>query len=142
MAHSGKYLFRDQDIMNAYFKGRAAALPARFNVFNTVLDGYGRVPKANHAEAMAARHDPLVIHYAAGDYKPWNGVPVPLAAPYWQALIRTPFYGEVIAALPANARKQEARRNLAVRTGIALAERVPALRPYLMRGYARITRRR
>lgn len=138
MARTGRYLFRDQDIMNAYFKGRAIALPARFNVFNTVLEGYSRVPRDNHAEAMAARRNPLIIHYAAGDYKPWNGVAVPMAAPYWSALSKTPFYAEVLASLPVNAQKQAERRNFMVRSGIALAERFPALRPYLMRGYARL----
>ena len=140
MAQSGRYLFRDQDIMNAYFKGRTATLDARYNVFNTMLEGYARVPRAGHAEAMIARRDPLIIHYAAGDYKPWNGVAVPMAMPYWAALIKTPFYAEVLAALPVNARKQAGKRNLAVRGGIALAERFPGLRPYLMRGYAWIRR--
>ena len=132
MAHTGKYLFRDQDIMNAYFKGQAQTLPARFNVFNTVLEGFGRVPRAGHAEAMEGRKDPLIIHYAAGDYKPWNGVSVPMAPPYWQALSRTPFFAEVMAALPANAKKQVNQRNLVVRTGIAVAEKFPGLRPLLM----------
>ncbi len=140
MAHTGQYLFRDQDILNAYFKDRVTALPARYNVFNTVLDGYKRVPQDNHAAAMEGRRDPLIIHYAAGDYKPWNGVPVPMAAPYWRALITTPFYAEVMSALGGNARKQAAGRNFIVRSGIALAERFPSLRPALMRGYARIRR--
>lgn len=138
MARSRQYLFRDQDIMNAYFKGRAAVLPARFNVFNTELEGYGRVPRAGNAEAMTARRDPLIIHYAAGNYKPWNGAAVPMATPYWNALIKTPFYAEVLAALPANAKNQASKRSLAVRTGIAVAEKFPGLRPYLMRGYARL----
>lgn len=138
MALTGEYMFRDQDILNAYFKGQAMVLPARFNVFNTVIDGYARVPRHGYAEAMEGRRAPVVIHYAAGDYKPWNGEAVPLAAPYWAALIETPFYPEVIAAQRANAKARETRRNLLVRGGIALAERYPGLRPVLMRGYARL----
>ncbi|MGJ8547369.1 MAG: DUF4422 domain-containing protein [Sulfitobacter sp.] len=138
MALTGKYLFRDQDIMNAYFKGEAAQLPARFNVFNTVAEGYGRVPRAGHAEAMGAKRDPLIIHYAAGDYKPWNGEAVPMAAPYWAALLRTPFYAEVVAALPANQKARATKYSPTVRAGIALAERFPGLRPFLMRGYAKL----
>lgn len=142
MAKSGQYLFRDQDIMNTYFKGQVRQLPARFNVFNTVLGGYGRVPKSAHAEAMEGRRSPLIIHYAAGDYKPWNGVAVPFAAAYWQALMKTPFFAEVVAAQPANAREKGAQRNLVVRAGLSLAERYPGLRPYLLRGYAQIRRLR
>lgn len=138
MAHTGKYLFRDQDIMNSYFKGRTMQLPARFNVFNTVLSGFGRVPRAGHAAAMAGRRDPLIIHYAAGDYKPWNGLPVPMAQPYWNALIKTPFYAEVIAALDANAKKQIASRGLVVRAALRVSEQYPALRPVLLRGYAKL----
>lgn len=136
MAHTGKYLFRDQDIMNSYFKGRTMQLPARFNVFNTVLSGFGRVPREGHAAAMAGRRHPLIIHYAAGDYKPWNGLPVPMAQPYWNALIKTPFYAEVVAALPANAKKQKATRGPVVKAALRVSERYPALRPTLLRGYA------
>lgn len=136
MAHTGKYLFRDQDIMNSYFKGRTLQLPARFNVFNTVLSGFGRVPRDGHAAAMAGRRDPLIIHYAAGDYKPWNGLSVPMAQPYWAALIKTPFYAEVVAALDANAKKQTAARGPVVKAALRMSERYPALRPSLLRGYA------
>lgn len=138
MALEGKYLFRDQDIMNAYFKGRVMQLPAQYNVFNTVVGGFGRVPKAGHAEAMAGRRNPLIIHYAASDYKPWNGVPVPMAQPYWRALIQTPFYAEVVAALDGNAKAYAQRRSGIVRSAIAFAERYPSLRPMLMRGYAKL----
>ncbi len=140
MAREGQYMFRDQDIMNAYFKGRTHVLDPRYNVFNTVLSGYTRVPHENHAAAMAARAAPVVIHYAAGDYKPWNFAPVPMAEAYWKALIKTPFYGEVM--LMAKFAKGSAvplrYRNVAVRAGVALAERFPALKPMLMRTYARL----
>jgi lipopolysaccharide biosynthesis glycosyltransferase len=142
MAHTGKYLFRDQDIMNSYFKGLTMQLPARFNVFNTVLSGFGRVPREGHAAAMAGRRDPLIIHYAAGDYKPWNGLPVPMAQPYWNALIKTPFYAEVIAALDTNAKKQTAARGPVVKAALRVSERYPALRPALLRGYAALKKLR
>ncbi|MGR3484171.1 MAG: DUF4422 domain-containing protein [Paracoccaceae bacterium] len=137
-ARTGRYLFRDQDVLNAHFAGRAHALDARWNVLNTVVEGYSKVPRDNHAEAMAARRDAWVIHYAAGDYKPWAGVPVPMAAPYWQALIETPFYAEVCAGLETAAAARAASRGVIVRSGLAVAERFPALRPALMRGYARV----
>lgn len=134
MTRKGRYMFRDQDILNAHFKGKVASLDPRYNVFNTVLEGYGRVPRANHALAMAARCDPVVIHYAAGDYKPWNAAPVPMANHYWQAIAHTPFYAEVLSRLHKRpARQANRKKGLVVRTGMTLAERVPALRPALLR---------
>jgi lipopolysaccharide biosynthesis glycosyltransferase len=140
MAREGRYLFRDQDILNAYFKGQVHCLDPRFNVFNTVISGFSRVPKGNRAAALAARHDPVVIHYAAGDYKPWNGKPVPMAAAYWQALSHTPFFSEVIAKIRPKGGGHRQKKNVAVRAGLAIAERHPSLRPFLMRTYAQIRR--
>ncbi|MDW4498862.1 DUF4422 domain-containing protein [Sulfitobacter sp. D35] len=138
MALEGQYMFRDQDVMNAFFKDSVLTLDARYNVLNTVIEGYNRVPKANHAEAMAARRDPVVIHYAAGDYKPWNEDAVPMAAHYWHALMRTPFFAEVTSGMQSRASLRT--RGTIVRGGIALANRFPALRPFLMRTYAQIRR--
>ena len=99
MALSGRYLFRDQDILNAFFKDRLALLPADWNVFNSASVAYDLVPAKGHAEAMAARADPKLIHYADFAYKPWLGTSVPWGQHYWHALIRTPFYAEVVTGL-------------------------------------------
>ncbi|SLN69080.1 DUF4422 domain-containing protein [Roseisalinus antarcticus] len=129
-AGEGKYLFRDQDILNAHFKDSYLPLPARMNVFNTDAPGYGRVPLAGQRAALAAKRDPLVIHYAAGDYKPWNAAPVPFAEHYWAALIRTPFYAEVIAAVGKPTGPWRDRLRARVRdAGRALLLRAPGLRP-------------
>ena len=142
MAREGRYLFRDQDILNAYFKGQVHSLDARFNVFNTVISGFSRVPQTNRALALKGRTDPVVIHYAAGDYKPWNGVPVPMAAAYWQALSQTPFFAEVVSQQLAGGTAGAKRKNIAVRAGLAIAQRHPGLRPHLMRVYAQLRRLR
>lgn len=146
-AVAGRYLFRDQDILNRHFKDRLLVLDGRYNVFNTVGSGYDRVPAPNFAAAMAARKAPFVTHYAAGDYKPWNAVSVPRAQYYWQALIQTPFYSEVISKFgkqrtqprpeqPVTLRhKAEARM---IEGAKAMATRFPALRPALTRGYQRV----
>lgn len=127
MASSTKYLFRDQDILNVYFKDTHATLPARYNVFNTIPAGYGRVPAPGQKEAIAAKANPMVVHFAAGDYKPWNGRAVPQAELYWQTLIKTPFYGEIISRLQSRTR-QRGNNNGLVAYGRLLAERMPALR--------------
>jgi lipopolysaccharide biosynthesis glycosyltransferase len=137
MAANGRYLFRDQDIMNAHFKDDIKVLPARYNVFNTHAEGYGRVPKDNFDAAMAAKADPFVVHFASAEFKPWLSPAVPWAEIYWQALARTPFFGEVVLG-PARRR----RRPLAAlaAAGRALAERLPALKPGLFWVYRGLRR--
>ena len=133
-ARDGRYLFRDQDILNMHFKDDLHILPDEWNVFNTVVEGYGRVPAPNHARAMAARARPKMIHYASGDYKPWQSQPVPFARHYWESLRQTAFFAEVVGrqqARPGPFRK----RHPVVVAGRNLAERVPALKPLLLGGY-------
>lgn len=136
-ARQGRYLFRDQDILNRQFRDSLHLLDARWNVFNSVPAAYGRVPQAGHAAAMAARRDPWLIHYADRAYKPWQAAPVPRAELYWQALIRTPFYGEVVAGLRRSGARRWRPGPWLVETGRRLAERVPLLKGPLLRVYAR-----
>ena len=131
--HEGGYLFRDQDILNRHFKNSLYSLDPRWNVFNSDPAAYGRVPADGHAQAMAARTDPWLIHYADRDYKPWQHAAVPMAQHYWQALIRTPFYGEVVHAPKVITYVQN--RSPIVSAGRALAERVPILKGPLLRIY-------
>ena len=141
MAAKGRYLFRDQDILNAHFKDDIALLPARYNVFNSHAAAYGRVPAENLALAMAGRAAPFAVHFASGEFKPWLGPAVPWAELYWQALIRTPFYGEVVLG-PTLARRGPMAALTAA--GRRLAERAPALKPGLFaiyRGLRRLGRR-
>jgi lipopolysaccharide biosynthesis glycosyltransferase len=134
-ALEGRYLFRDQDILNKHFKDHLYVLDGRWNVFNSDPASYGRVPGENFAKAMAARQDPWLIHYADRDYKPWKGTLVPLAQHYWQALIRTPFYGEVLGDLQRPLRTVARKTGLIVRLGKLLAEHVPVLKAPLLRLY-------
>lgn len=95
MAETGCYMFRDQDILNVHFRDETLRLPARFNVPNTLSQGFQRVPADIHNDAEKARANPLAIHYADRHYKPW-AASVPLGHRYWQALLHTPFFGEVV----------------------------------------------
>lgn len=135
-ALEGRYLFRDQDILNKHFKEALHLLDARWNVFNSDPAAYGRVPVAGHRAAMTARRDPWLIHYADRDYKPWLGAAIPEAQHYWQALIRTPFYGEVLSNLTQPRLQLTRSASPVVRMGRDLAERVPVLKGPLLRIYA------
>lgn len=135
-ALTGRHLFRDQDILNRHFKDHLHVLDGRWNVFNSDPICYDRVPGPNHARAMAARQEPWLIHYADRAYKPWKGTLVPQAQHYWQSLIRTPFYGEVVGQMREPGGPVPPSRGGVVSWGRALAERVPMLRKPLLWLYA------
>ncbi|MEL6957345.1 MAG: DUF4422 domain-containing protein [Pseudomonadota bacterium] len=135
-ATEGRYLFRDQDILNMVFKDSLHQLDPRWNVFNTGQGAYGKVPDAGRRAAFAAKAEPWLIHYADRDYKPWDHAAVPLAQHYWSALIRTPFYGEVINSGTHDDATTRRRRAGLVAFGYNISERVPVLRGPLLRLYA------
>lgn len=99
LAKSKKCLFRDQDILNSYFKGQCLRLPAKYNVFNSNLSEFTSVPFENWREAIDARDNPFIVHFASGNYKPWHKKSVLFGELYWQYIRRTPFYNEVLAGV-------------------------------------------
>ena len=95
LAFEKEYYFFDQDILNVYFRGECFKLPARYNVSNTLANRYAQVPVDNHREAMAAKKNPLIIHFASREFKPWTRVDVHFGHYYWNSLRETPFFQEV-----------------------------------------------
>jgi len=143
-AKSGKYLFRDQDILNIYFRDSVFLMDDRFNVFNTYSAGYNRVPRHLHSAAMKAKENPIMIHYAAGDHKPWLAV-VPMGQFYWDAVLRTPFYFEVLnkarqGLFRASEVNHAPRKGIIVRGGKKISELVPFTRPVLLSFYRWVLR--
>jgi lipopolysaccharide biosynthesis glycosyltransferase len=144
---ASQFLFRDQDLLNSYFKDSYLRLPAKYNVFNSRASAYTNVPADNHAEAMAAKRAPFVVHYAAKSYKPWDCVEVEFAHLYWDALQRTPFYvGVMSTALAGPLSSSElwpwtSKAGLVAR-GRRLADRYPKLRPALHKIYRTLVFRR
>ncbi|GHC49701.1 DUF4422 domain-containing protein [Neogemmobacter tilapiae] len=138
-----RFLFRDQDLLNSYFKDSYYRLPAKYNVFNSRSAAYTNVPKANFDEAMAAKRAPFVVHYAAKSYKPWEVVEVDFGQLYWQALMKTPFYLSTLSAAvggPGSAIDPDLRLSIFSKAGFAargrrLADRYPSLRPTLHKIY-------
>ncbi|QQA45094.1 DUF4422 domain-containing protein [Pelagovum pacificum] len=128
-ARSTRYLFRDQDILNRHFAGQVRLLPAEFNVLNTRDSLYSAVPDALRAEAMAAKADPLLVHYADRACKPWLEEDVLWGDLYWSALAGTPFLqavksGELVAR-PSTSERLTG-------WGRRMAERYPRLRPAMI----------
>jgi lipopolysaccharide biosynthesis glycosyltransferase len=147
---TSRFLFRDQDLLNSYFKDSLYRLPAKYNVFNSRASAYTNVPQGNFAEAMAAKRAPFVVHYAAKSYKPWEVVEVDFGHLYWQALMKTPFYVSVLSGAlggPGSVLDPDMRLPLLSRAGLTargrrLADKYPSLRPFLQRIYRAIFFRR
>ena len=128
-ALTGKFLFRDQDILNKVFRDAHVQLDARWNVFNSDEGQFNRVPKVLWDKAKAARADPWIIHFADRSGKPWTGQAVPYAEIYWKALMRTPFWTTVAVGRRAQVVTQKTR---VLALGRALALRYPATKRPLM----------
>lgn len=138
MAEHGRYLFRDQDILNSHFRNACVQLDARWNVFNSDLPAFDRVPRVAYAKAMEARKDPMLVHFADKANKPWKGRSVLWADLYWTALSRTPFYGEIIRKMaPApGAELRAGTSSKIVSLGRDLSEKFPILRGPMLRTYS------
>ncbi len=99
IATEPKYIYDDQDILNAHCQGRVVCLDNDWNVMN---DCGGRIKKVfSFAPAdiydkyMAAYATPKVIHYA-GFEKPWKPGPCDLGEVYWLYARETPFFERLI----------------------------------------------
>jgi len=130
-ARGGRYMFRDQDILNKVFKGALFDLDARWNVFSGPDHLFARVPQRLWDRARAARREPWIVHFADRGFKPWEGRAVPLGHLYLQAAARTPFAEEA----GGRARATRSAQSRLVSWGKALAVRVPVLRRPLLRAY-------
>lgn len=95
IASEPKYIYDDQDILNAHCQGRVTYLNNAWNVMN---DCGGRIqkvftfaPAIVFDEFMAAYSDPKILHYA-GFEKPWKPGNCDQAELYWSYARQTPFY--------------------------------------------------
>ena len=99
IASEPKYIYDDQDILNAHCQGRVTYLPNEWNVMN---DCGGRISKVfSFAPAevydrfLAAYAAPKVVHYA-GSEKPWKPGPCDQLELYWSYARLTPFYERLL----------------------------------------------
>jgi lipopolysaccharide biosynthesis glycosyltransferase len=141
-AKTSRFFFQDQDLLNCYFKDSYLRLPAKYNVFNSNDATYTHVPAGNQKEALAAKKHPFVIHYAAAAYKPWEIAEVHYSQFYWNALMKTPFFMEVVdEAKRARGDSGVFSHGYWLKLGRKVAKRYPRLAPILYRTYVRFFRR-
>lgn len=99
IAAEPKYIYDDQDILNAHCQGRVTYLDPAWNVMN---DCGGRIAKvfsfapAKVFDAFQASYaNPKIVHYA-GCEKPWKPGPCDLRELYWSYARETPFYEQLL----------------------------------------------
>jgi len=94
--HKRKYWFLDQDVLNKYFCGSQARLPAQWNVINMIDDISSNLQAARVQELKEARTNAKLIHYAGYEAKPWVNRSAPLGHYYFFYLRRTFWYEDVM----------------------------------------------
>ena len=104
-ASEPKYIYDDQDILNAHCQGRVAYLDNAWNVMN---DCGGRIkkvfsfaPAAVYDEFIRAYANPKILHYA-GFEKPWKPGPCDQEELYWFYARQTPFYEKLLSMVYPN----------------------------------------
>ena len=97
-----KYIYDDQDVLNARCQGRVRYLPYEWN---SMIDCGGRVaslfsvaPVEDYEAYLCSRKDPKVVHYAGVD-KPWKDPRCDESVRYWSYARETPFYEELVGML-------------------------------------------
>ena len=113
-----RYIYNDQDILNACCEGRVVYLDPSWNVMH---DGCDRISNAcRHAPVpvfeayLDARTHEKIIHYA-GSEKPWNTPRCDRIAEYWEYARMTSFYEQLLALFARNCvevfEREERERN-------------------------------
>lgn len=99
---SSKYIYDDQDVLNARCQDKVRYLPYEWNV---MIDCGGRVanlfsiaPVEDYEAYLASKDSPKVVHYAGVD-KPWKDVRCDESVRYWSYARETPFYEELVDML-------------------------------------------
>ena len=108
MAAEPKYIYDDQDILNAECEGGVVFLDTAWNVMINCGDRFKRVfsfaPAAMYDDFMAAYLQPKVIHYA-GYEKPWKPGSCDLAERFWWYARETPYYERLLLMAYSDSRQ-------------------------------------
>lgn len=108
MAAEPKYIYDDQDILNAECEGEVVFLDNAWNVMINCGDRFKRVfsfaPATMYDDFMAAYLQPKVIHYA-GYEKPWKPGSCDLAERFWWYARETPYYERLLLMAYSDSRQ-------------------------------------
>ena len=107
-ASDDRYIYNDQDILNAYCQGRVKYLDYDWNVMTDCFGRIGNVfsfaPCAIFDAFNDSRNHEKIVHYA-GAQKPWKMMGCDRFDLYWEYAKDTPFYVQLSSMLHAEAVK-------------------------------------
>lgn len=102
LAADERYIYNDQDVLNACCEGRVTFLPWDWNV---MIDCAGRIgsvfsfaPASFFDAFLDSRGHEKIVHYA-GFEKPWKMAGCDRSEIYWQYARQTPFYERLVSKL-------------------------------------------
>lgn len=108
MAAEPKYIYDDQDILNAECQRRVTFLDNAWNVMINCDNRFKKVfsfaPARMYDEFMDAYRNPRIIHYA-GYEKPWKPGSCDLAERFWHYARQTPYYERLLLMAYADSRE-------------------------------------
>lgn len=100
IAAEPKYIYDDQDILNAHCQGRVTYLDNSWNVMNDCGGRTAKVfsfaPAGLFDKYIAAYQAPKIMHYA-GFEKPWKPGPCDQKELYWSYARQMPFYESLLS---------------------------------------------
>lgn len=101
-ASDERYIYNDQDVLNAHCEGHVMFLDFSWNV---MIDCGGRIgnifsfaPATMYDAFLDSRSRERIVHYA-GVEKPWKMTECDRAELYWKYARETPFYEKLLASL-------------------------------------------
>lgn len=101
-ASDNRYIYNDQDVLNAHCQGRVTYLPYEWNVMNDcggrIKNVFSHAPAPNYDAYIKSRKNEKIVHYA-GFEKPWMHVFCDRFELYWQYAKETPFYERLLEHL-------------------------------------------
>lgn len=99
LAGDPRYIYNDQDILNAECEGRVHFLDYRWNVMTDcagrIANVFSYAPNDVYEAFLESRKDQLITHYA-GFEKPWKFKHCDRSALYWKYARQTPFYERLV----------------------------------------------
>lgn len=90
-------LWVDQELLNISCWQETKLLDEKWNVqYGSIANERGEKPPALKAILERVRNDPYILHYNAGDVRPWTKPDEELAEYFWKYARQTEFYEEII----------------------------------------------
>ena len=106
-ASDERFIYNDQDVLNAHCEGRVKFLDWEWNVMidcgNRIANVFASAPASMLTAFESSRCNEKIVHYA-GFEKPWKFVLCDRAELYWSYCRDTPFYEQMLAMLMGSSR--------------------------------------